>query len=279
MTDPLKSERAAEAVARHVEGLILEGSLRPGEALLAERELALRLGVSRPTLRDGLKLLEARGLLVPFGARGLAVARLGASLLADPLIALLSSRDEVADDYLEFRAIIETSAARLAAARANEVDRGVIADCLTAIDRAHETDDPVQEAEADADLHMAIYEASHNVVLLQIMRSLSGKLRSDVTENRAKLFTMPPARDILRDQHRAIARAILARDAAAAGMAATDHMTWLRDATRRIREAEAQLDLSLRRLDGGNLSVRSKRVAVDVTVDGGPVDPKPSRRR
>lgn len=259
-SESLKSERAAETVARHVEGLILEGSLRPGEVLLAERELALRLGVSRPTLRDGLKLLEARGLLVPSGARGLAVARLGSSLIADPLISLLSSRDEVADDYLEFRSIIEASAASLAAARANAVDRKVIADCLAAIDRAHDSRDPVQEAGADADLHMAIYEASHNIVLLQIMRSLSGKLRSDVTENRAKLFTMPPARDILRQQHFAIADAILARDAQAASAAAADHITWLRHATHKIRESEAQLDLSLRRLEGGNLSVRSRRV-------------------
>lgn len=56
-----------EGVARHIEGLILEGTLRPGEPLLAERELAQRLGVSRPTLRDGLKLLEERGLLVAQG--------------------------------------------------------------------------------------------------------------------------------------------------------------------------------------------------------------------
>ncbi|WP_136683049.1 FCD domain-containing protein [Falsirhodobacter xinxiangensis] len=253
MTDTPKTERAAEAVARHIEGLILEGTLRPGEMLLPERELALRLGVSRPTLRDGLKDLEARGLLEPSG-RGIAVARLGAALIADPLVALLASRAEVADDYLEFRAIIEQSAARMAAMRANEVDRGIIEGCLTAIDAAHDAGDPVQEAEADADLHMAIYEASHNVVLLQIMRALSGKLRSDVMGNRAQLFTLPKARDALRDQHRAIAAAILAGKPERAANAAGAHIDWLRDAVRRVKEAEAQLDLSLRRLDGGKLT-------------------------
>lgn len=256
MTDTLKSERAAEGIARHIEGLILEGTLRPGEMLLPERELAERLGVSRPTLRDGLRLLEARGLLEPSG-RGIAVARLGAALIADPLIALLASREEARDDYLEFRAIVEQSAARFAAQRANEVDRSVIERCLAAIDAAHAANDPAQEAEADADLHMAIYEASHNVVLLQIMRALSGKLRSDVQGNRERLFTIPKARDALREQHRAIAAAILAGKPERAAAAAGAHIDWLRDAVRRVRETEAQLDLSLRRVEG-RLSARKR---------------------
>lgn len=165
----------------------------------------------------------------------------------------------MADDYLEFRAIIEASAARLAAERANEVDRAVLRDCLAAIDTAHDANDPAQEAEADAALHMAIYEASHNVVLLQIMRALSGKLRDDVIGNRAKLFTVATARETLRDQHRAIARAILKGNASAAANAATAHMTWLGEAIRQILATQAQLDLSLRRLEGGNLTPRKKR--------------------
>ena len=79
----IRPQRAAEAVARHIETLILEGSLTPDEALLPERDLALRLNVSRPTLRDGLKLLQDRGLLVGERGRGLRVAALGkADLLA-----------------------------------------------------------------------------------------------------------------------------------------------------------------------------------------------------
>lgn len=57
-TETVKPAKAAEAVARHIEGLILEGSLRPGERLPAERELAERLAVSRPTLREGLRALQ-----------------------------------------------------------------------------------------------------------------------------------------------------------------------------------------------------------------------------
>ena len=59
----VKSERAALAVAQHIERLVLEGSLRPGEQLLPERELAERLNVSRSTLRDALAVLDHRGIV------------------------------------------------------------------------------------------------------------------------------------------------------------------------------------------------------------------------
>ena len=58
-----KGTPAAASTARHLEDLILEGSLRPGDPLLPEREMALRLKVSRPTLRQGIKMLEDKGLI------------------------------------------------------------------------------------------------------------------------------------------------------------------------------------------------------------------------
>jgi GntR family transcriptional repressor for pyruvate dehydrogenase complex len=249
----IKPERAAEAVFRHFETLILEGSLRPGEALLPERELAERLKVSRPTLREGLKLLEEHGLLEAEKGKAMRVAQLGREAITDPLMKLLIERPEVADDYLEFRDIVETEAAMLAAQRANHVDRQRIEACLARIDAAHASGNPADEAEADAALHLTIYEASHNIVLLQIMRALSGSLRSDVTKNRARMFTIPAIRDLLRDQHLAIGRAILASDPEAARQAAHQHLGYIRGAVREINAAEAKLDLSLRRLNSGGL--------------------------
>lgn len=251
-TNSIRPERAAEAIQKHIEGLILEGSLRPGEALLPERDLAVKLDISRPTLRDAIKALEERGLLVREG-RAVKVAQLGAQSITDPLISLLAERSEVADDYLEFRGVVESSAAAMAAERANEPERHLIAECLARILAAHAANDPAEEARADAGLHMAIYEASHNLVMLQIMRALSGNLITDVLHNRKRLFTLPYVRDLLRDQHIAIAQAILDRQPEAARAAAQDHIGYLRKATREIREAEAKLGLSLRRLDSGGL--------------------------
>ncbi|MFT3973834.1 MAG: FCD domain-containing protein [Amaricoccus sp.] len=250
----IKGGSAAEQVARHMEDLIREGSLRPGVQLLAERELATRLSVSRPTLRQGIKLLEEKGLLESHAGGATVVAPLGTSI-TDPLITLMSERPiETIDDYLEFRATVERMAAALAAERGNDVDRAALTACMERIDRAHAPADAALEAEADVDLHVTVYESSHNIVLLQIMRALAGMLRTGVFYNRDRLYSRPEVRDVLRDQHRDIVEAILARDPEAAGEAAAAHMFYTRHALREIHAAEARLEISLRRIDGGNLS-------------------------
>lgn len=247
-----RPESAAGHVTRHIENLILEGSLRPGEMLPAERQLAQSLSVSRPTLRDALRTLVERGLLSK-DAKGVRVAKLGAYSIIDPLIAMLAERDDVADHYLEFRDIVESSAAALAAERANEPDMARIRQCVERIESAHATQNVDEEDEADAELHIAIFEASHNLVLLQIMRSLTNNLRAEISLNRQRLFSIPYIRDLLRDQHLDIARAILDRRPDAARLAVHEHIGYLRKATREIREAEVRLNISLRRQVRGGL--------------------------
>jgi GntR family transcriptional repressor for pyruvate dehydrogenase complex len=256
--ESIKGSSAAESTARHIEDLILEGSLRPGDPLLPEREMAARLDVSRPTLRQGIKLLEDKGLLVAEPGGGRVVAPLATSV-TDPLVELMSTRAEVVDDYLELRATLEGMAAALAASRANEVDRATLRRCMERIDRAHSKADPQDEADADVDLHVAIYEASHNVVLLQIMRALSGMLRTGVFHNREKLYARPEVREVLLEQHRSIFEAVIARDSDTAGRAAEEHMTYTKRVLGEIAAAEARLEISLRRIDGGSISSRARR--------------------
>src|SRR3954463_8735856 len=87
--DAVKPGRLAETVADHLERLILEGTLRPGERLLAERDLAANLDIPRPSRRDALAILEGRGLVrsEPNG-RTVVDERLGAAI-RDPLVAML----------------------------------------------------------------------------------------------------------------------------------------------------------------------------------------------
>lgn len=257
MTDiPIRPERTAEAVARHIESLILEGSLAPDDGLLPERDLAQRLSVSRPTLREGLKLLQDRGLLVGERGRGMRVAALGQAAIADPLLALLADHPEIEDDYFDFRDVVESHAACLAARRATGLDRDAIRMAMDGIEAAHAQASPQAEAHADAALHQAIYEASHNLVLLQIMRALSGKLRSNVAANRSRMFALPQMRERLLDQHRAIATAILDSDPDRARGAAHAHLAFVRQAARDLAEAEAHAETARRRQSGGGLGQR-----------------------
>ncbi len=251
MTEFVKPVRLADAISGRIEKMILEGVIRPGEKLIAERELAEKLGVSRPSLRDALEKLEEKGLLKTTRL-GTHVAQFLAPFDA-PLSALFGEDPRVSADYFEYRTIMESNSARLAALRLTDVDRKAIQNCLNRIHLAHAKDDPDDEAEADADLHLTIYEASHNVVLLHIMRVISGMVRKGVFYNRERLYRRPGVRDMLLAQHVEIADAVLAADPARAERAAAGHIKFVFDTIEDIRRDELRLAESQRRIERQDL--------------------------
>lgn len=251
MSEPIKPARLAETIADHLQALILEGVLRPGDRLLPERELADRLQVSRPSLREGIDLLERKGLLTG-GRGGTHVARFLAPL-SDPLAALFTQNERVAADYFECRTIMEVEATRLAAHRATEPDRAAIREQVERIRAAHLLDDPAAEAQADIDLHQKIYEASHNVVLLHLMRAMSDLLRRGIFYSREQLYRRPGVREASLAQHVAIGEAVLAGDGEAAEKAARDHLRFTFDTVEEIRRDDLRRAVSIRRVDRNDL--------------------------
>jgi GntR family transcriptional repressor for pyruvate dehydrogenase complex len=232
--------------------MILEGSLRPGERLLSERELSAKLDVSRPSLREALDKLIARGLLTT-NAQGVAYVseEIGRSL-RDPLVQLLDT-PEARFDLLELRSVIEAAAAAFAAERASELDRAAISACFEAMVAAHEAQDVDAIAKADAEFHFAIYEASHNLTMLHFMRSLESILRSNVYLNRKNLYEHRQHKDSQLSEHQAIYNAIMAREPERAREAASLHMTAAMRTQREIYEAERRMAASIRRLARSDL--------------------------
>ncbi|TCK31276.1 GntR family transcriptional regulator [Ancylobacter aquaticus] len=247
----LRAPKLAEAIAEHIERLILEGVLRPGEKLASERDLAERLDVSRPSLRDALALLEQRGLLAT-GREGTRVTEFLAGL-TDPLAGLLQSNEQVTADYFEYRTAVERLAAGLAAVRATAPERQAIRDCLAEMAAAHEVQNATREAEADIVLHRLIYAASHNLVILHVMRAFSEMLRRDIFFNRTSLFTNAEFREALLVQHRAIGEAVVAADPEAAETAAFEHLKFTGETVARTHRDAARADLAVRRLNRSTL--------------------------
>lgn len=257
--DRIRPAKLAEAVAEHLESLILEGSLRPGDRLLAERDLAHKLDVSRPSLREALDLLEHRGLLHS-GRGGTYVSRLLGEGFSTPLLEMLGADEPSSTyDYLEFRGAVEGTAAYFAALRASDMDREMVHSRFLAMEAEHSEieSDPGREADVDTDFHLSIYEASHNLMMLHVMSSLTDVLHKDVLYNRSKLYTRKGVRALLLDQHRAVHDAILSGDAEAARAAAEAHVNFTKAALHEIDKADSRLEKSLRRIvsnvpgDGG----------------------------
>src|SRR5690606_15807122 len=140
-----------------------------------------------------------RGLLVTTRG-GTHVAQFLFPLLK-PLASLLENDPQTTADYFEFRELIDAQAARYAAGRASEVDRQAIRGCIARMHTAHELEDPEQESRADVDLHLLVYEATHNAVLLHFMRALVELLRSNIFYSRQQLYQRSTVREKLLEQH------------------------------------------------------------------------------
>lgn len=220
----IESEKLAQSVVRQIETLILRGILRPGERLPAERDLSERFGVSRPSLRDAVADLSERGLLTSRPGAGIYVADALGSSFSDALVQLFASHDEAVFDYIGFRLDMEGLAAERAARLGSDTDLAVIATLFSRMEAAHLKRDPTDEAAIDAEFHMAIIEASHNVVMLHMMRSMYDLLRNGVFYNRQIMFRQRTTRDMLLDQHRAINDALQLRDPTGARAAVAAHM-------------------------------------------------------
>ena len=95
------------------------------------------------------------------------------------------------------------------------------------MEAAHEKRSPKEEAELDVDFHMAIIEASHNVVMMHMMRSMFELLKEGVFYNRQTLFGLRTTRRDLLEQHRAIYEAMTARDPEAARAAVEAHLGYI----------------------------------------------------
>ncbi len=224
----IEPEKVSAAVRRQMEMLILQGVLRPGERLPSERDLALRLDVSRPTVREALADLESRGLIVIRPGGGAFIAEVLGNAFSGPLIELFATQDVALFDYIEFRRDLEGVAAARAAERATKADRETISALFARMVQAHDRRNPADEAALDADFHMAIVEAAHNVVMLHMARSLYELLRRGVFYNRSLTYAEQDSRNKLLSQHRAIHDAVIAGDPDAARLAVEQHMDFIK---------------------------------------------------
>jgi len=245
---PISSEKLSHAVVRQVEELILRGILRPGERLPAERELAERLAVSRPSLRDAIAQLQASGLLASKPGAGVYVADVLGGAFSPALIDLFGRHDEAVFDYLSFRRDMEGLAAERATRLGSDTDLLVIKTVFSKMEAAHQKRNPDEEAQLDAQFHMAIVEASHNVVMLHMMRSMYDLLRGGVFYNRQVMFKQRTTRSALLDQHRSINDALQSRDPEAARTAVEAHLTYVENALRDHQKAERNEEVARQRL-------------------------------
>jgi len=236
--------RLADHLVERVKTLIRERKLEAGMRLPAERQLAAEMGVSRSSIREAIQKLISEGILISRRGGGTfvryEVQAWSEQRIVQPLKTLVEDDPNYRYDILEARHAIEASTAWYAAQRATPADKEKLIACFDATVTFKESDDPDLAAQADVRFHLAIAEASHNIVLLQTMRGFFDLLQSSVMHSRQRMYTVPAIFAGLTEQHNELLQAILAGDPARARLAAKKHLGFVHTTIKNLHEDEAR---------------------------------------
>src|SRR5271167_836904 len=179
----IRTSRLYEQIVQQIEDQILKGTLKAGDQLPSERELALKFGVSRTAVREAVKALHEKGLVEAYSGRGTFITN-GTSQAVTQSINLMMRIDQAdgSANLAEVRQILEPEIAAMAATRIQEPQLALMREAFAVMNSSIK--DPDAYIEADLDFHLALAEAADNPLILSLLDSIVGLLR----EQRIRIF-------------------------------------------------------------------------------------------
>lgn len=218
---PVVPGRISELIVDQIRELILDGTLPPGERLPSERELVERFRVSRVTVRDALRMLEAQGLLeIRVGASGGAfVTAPSAAVVGEGIATMLLMSAIGPEDIAEARLLMELGIVTLAVNRATPDDIAVLREICERSEAAL-TDDRY-DVSMSAEFHAALAAAAHNGAVELMTESFRGPLSMASARAREE---PDEAHSHSVSEHIDLVNAVEARDLQRAQTVMTDHL-------------------------------------------------------
>jgi GntR family transcriptional repressor for pyruvate dehydrogenase complex len=214
----------SDEIVEQIIDLISRGVLKPGERLPSEKELCLRFGVGRTTIREALRSMAVMGVLDGRVGEGTFVSTDSRRYLEKTLQwGLLIDRKNVSD-LVETRLMLESQTAYAAADRATEENFQEIQEALEGMQRSLES--PEEYLEHDLQFHLAIARATQNTILFNLLSMTRGYLQTWISESLSKPSTRRirlRAESSVRE-HQKILQALRKRKPAEARQAMTEHI-------------------------------------------------------
>ncbi len=218
---PVVPRTITDQIAEQLRQLINSGEYKAGDRIPSERELASRLGVGRPAVREALRELKAQGLLVVGrGAQGTNVANLPSPSFTTPLAPLLGAGAERIAELMEIRSAVEIEAAGLAARRATIEDLHRLSILAAGPSKLLSSDD-------DVAFHAAIAQATHNPLFERVIGEPVALLHDHMEAILNAYYAEPGGGIALHQQHEAIRGAIRAGDEQKARQAMRQHLDYV----------------------------------------------------
>lgn len=224
---PVAAKPTYRLVVDRIEEQIVAGALQVGDRLPPERELATLLQVSRPAVREGLRMLEAQGVLrMGVGTRpdsGTIVTAVPDEALTRLLRLHVALSSFPHPHVVEARVMLERWSARLAALHAGEEDRRRMRELVERM--ADETLAPAEFSELDTAFHVALAEAGGNRLVADMTKAIRGAVRHSILDAlERRLDRWPATAAQLRAEHATILDAVLTGDPETAETAVEAHV-------------------------------------------------------
>jgi len=234
------SSSTSHVVAEHIRSFVARERLKPGDRLGREEDLAREFGVSRPTLREALRLLSSEHLIRASKGPGggifvAATPEQGIGLSVSAAVATMLDAQSIGlDELLETRMLFEVPLAGLAATRASEDDVTVLRALVEEVKAA--ATDHARTLDADTRVHHLIAQIADN--------RLAGAFTEWIVEvlqpRLAAVIEPAVVVSVIADQHRDLLEAIVRGDAAAAERAMREHLVYVRDVVNAVQQASAR---------------------------------------
>lgn len=221
---PVETKRVYQAVIDQIIEMIREDEIRVGEKLPPERELAEQFGVSRASMREALRVMETMGLLERKPGGGSIVTDLNIGRFLNMLSPIFFKRGGLAIELVELRYLLETRAARLAAANISKEGAAELRSCAERMQEAHAKGDHEAESAVDIELHETLFRLTDNTVLVSAAKFVTDLLEHSVRFGRRVILEGGLNPDELLGQHLEIVDAVIAGDPPRAARAMGQHM-------------------------------------------------------
>jgi len=226
--EPIRPKKISEEIVEQIKNLISRGELKPGDRVPSERELASMLGVSRPSVREAIMVLDAMGFLETKQGGGTFVRTLTETSIADPLTRLVQKKDPAMLRALaEVRMGLESWSAYLAGQRAKPAE-------IEEMRRLYATMEKQAarggwDSQIDAELHYVITAASHNSLQMHVLDSIHTLFHTTIQVALMEFYQQEGHIDILLTHHREIMEAIAAHEPELARQKMLEHLTMVEE--------------------------------------------------
>ena len=240
--------KVSDQVAAQLEQMIIDGTYGAGEKLASERDLAAQYGVSRPSIRDAIKKLEAKGIVTRKQGGGTFVSQQLDAPLAAPLFDLLANNPESHYDLLEFRCALESVISYYAALRGSDEEKANLKAVYEKVAKVETTEKLEELSQAVVAFYLAVADASHNVLLIHLVRGIQDLLLHNVKENLLVFTGHNEVREQLGKHREAILQAILDGEPEQARLASGQHLAFIEQSLLRLDQENNRIQGSVRRL-------------------------------